>query len=41
MTFAYDKAFDLIASRVEEELAKTGFTREKVSSSDPNELVAL
>lgn len=41
MSFAYDKAFDLIASRVEEELTKTGFTREKVSSSDSNELVAL
>lgn len=41
MTLEYNKAFDLIASKVEEELAKSNFTREKVSSSDSNELVAL
>ena len=41
MTFDYNNAFDLIASRVEEELNKTGFTREKVSGSSDNELAAL
>ncbi len=41
MTFDHNNAFDLIASRVEEELNKTGFTREKVSGSSDNELAAL
>lgn len=41
MKFEYTKAFDLIASRVEEELAKTGFTREKVAAGEGNELAAL
>ncbi len=30
----YKKAFDLIADKVEEELTKTGFTRQKVASAD-------
>lgn len=41
MTLEYNKAFELIASKVEEELTKTGFAREKVSSGDDNELAAL
>lgn len=36
----YTKAFDLIAEKVEEELAKTGYTRQKVASEGEN-LVAL
>lgn len=41
MTLEYTKAFDLITGRLEEELKKTGFTREKVASDDDNELAAL
>ena len=41
MTFEYKKAFDLIASKVEEELTKSGYTREKVSGGSDKELVAL
>lgn len=41
MNLEYKKAFELIASKVEEELSKSNFTREKVSSGDSNELVAL
>lgn len=41
MNLEYKKAFELIASKVEEELNKSNFTREKVSSGDSNELVAL
>ena len=41
MALEYKKAFDLITERVENELKKTGYTREKVASDDDNELVAL
>ena len=41
MKFEYTKAFDLITSKVEEELKKSGYTREKVASDNDNELVAL
>ena len=41
MTLEYSKAFDLITEKVEAELAKSGFTREKVSGSGDKELVAL
>ena len=37
----YQQAFDFIAGRVEEELLKNGYTRQKVSSEDSNELIAL
>lgn len=37
----YKKAFDLIVGRVEEELSKNGFTRQKVASEMGDELVAL
>ena len=40
MTLEYSKAFDLIAAKVEEELVKTGFTREKIAN-DGDDLVAL
>ncbi len=39
MTFEYSKAFDLIASKVEAELSKSGYTRQKVASE--GELAAL
>lgn len=41
MKFEYTKAFDLITERVNEELVKTGYTRQKVASGDDKELVAL
>jgi hypothetical protein len=41
MTLEFEKAFELITSRLEAELGKTGFTREKVASNDDNELVSL
>ena len=41
MNVDYQQAFDFIAGRVEEELVKSGYTRQKVSSEDSNELVAL
>lgn len=37
----FQKAFDFISGKVEEELLKTGFTRQKVSSESGNELVSL
>ncbi len=37
----FKKAFDLVAGRVEAELVKTGFTKQKVSAENDNELVAL
>ncbi len=37
----YKKAFDFIVSKVEEELTKSGYIRQKVSSDDSSELVAL
>lgn len=41
MALEYKKAFELITAKVEEELTKTGFTRQKVANEDGNELVAL
>ena len=41
MNVDYQQAFDFIAGKVEEELVKSGYTRQKVSSEDSNELVAL
>lgn len=41
MKFEYTKAFDLITSKVEEELTKTGYARQKVASDNNDELVAL
>lgn len=41
MKFEYTKAFDLITEKVGEELAKTGYTRQKVASDGEKELVAL
>lgn len=37
----YKKAFDFIVGKVEAELVKTGYTRQKVASDNENELVAL
>lgn len=37
----YKKAFDFIAGRVEEELNKSGYTRQRVSSETDGDLVAL
>ncbi len=37
----YKKAFELITEKVWTELAKTGYEKQKVASSDDNELVAL
>ena len=37
----FRKAFELISGRVEAELAKTGFEKQKVSTENSNELVAL
>ena len=41
MAFEYKQAFDLITEKVEEELKKTGFNKEKVASDNDNELVSL
>ena len=41
MKFEYKQAFELIASKVEEELSQKGFVREKVSAGESNELAAL
>ena len=41
MIMEYTKAFELIAGKVEEELSKTGYTRQKVSADSDKELVAL
>lgn len=41
MNVDYQQAFDFIAGKVEEELAKSGYTRQKVASDDSNELVTL
>ena len=38
MNVDYQQAFDFIAGKVEEELVKSGYTRQKVSSEDSNEL---
>ena len=37
----YTKAFDLIAGKVEEELRKSGYTKQKVASENEGDLVAL
>lgn len=37
----YKKAFDLIVGRVEEELVKSGYAKQKVASENSNELAAL
>ena len=37
----YTKAFDLIAGKVEEELKKSGYTKQKVASENEGDLVAL
>lgn len=37
----YKKAFELIVDRVEAELKKTGYTRQKVAAENDNELAAL
>ena len=37
----YTKAFDLIAGKVEDELAKSGYTRQKVASENESDPVAL
>ncbi|HCA04821.1 MAG TPA: hypothetical protein DEO32_02865 [Ruminococcaceae bacterium] len=37
----YTKAFELIAGKVEEELTKTGYTRQKVAADEGDNLVAL
>lgn len=37
----YKKAFDLIVEKVDEELKKTGYAKQKVASQDENEIVAL
>ena len=37
----YKKAFDLIVGKVEAELVKTGYTKQKVTTDNENELVAL
>ena len=37
----YKKAFDLIVGKVEAELVKTGYTKQKVATDNENELVAL
>ncbi len=41
MKFEYTQAFDLITEKVGEELAKTGYTRQKVAAGDDKELVSL
>ena len=41
MEYEYKKAFDLITAKVEEELTKTGYTKQKVASDNSNELVSL
>lgn len=37
----FKKAFELIVGRVEEELVKSGYTKQKVAAENSNELVAL
>ena len=37
----YKKAFDLIVGKVEEELVKSGYTKQKVDAENTNELAAL
>lgn len=37
----YKKAFDFIVGKVEEELVKSGYTKQKVAAENSNELVAL
>ena len=37
----YKKAFDLIVGKVEEELVKSGYTKQKVDADNTNELAAL
>ena len=37
----YKQAFDLIAGKVEEELTRSGYARQKVTTENENELVAL
>lgn len=41
MELSYKKAFELIVGRVEEELVKSNYQRQKVASENENELVAL
>lgn len=41
MEFSFKKAFDLIVGRVEDELVKSNYQKQKVASEDENELVAL
>ena len=41
MTLEYTKAFELITDKLEEELKKSGYTREKVAADDESELAAL
>lgn len=41
MAYEYKLAFELITEKVEEELVKTGFKKEKVASDNSNELVSL
>lgn len=41
MEFGFKKAFDLIVGKVESELVKTGYQKQKVASENDNELVAL
>ena len=41
MTLEYNKAFDLVTGKVEEELSKQGFARQNVSADNASDLVAL
>ncbi len=41
MEFGFKKAFDLIVGKVEEELAKSGYQKQKVAAENDNELVSL
>lgn len=41
LEFSFKKAFDLIVGRVEDELVKSNYQKQKVASEDENELVAL
>lgn len=41
MEFGFKKAFDLIVGKVEAELVKTGYQKQKVAAENDNELVSL